>query len=101
MESGIDPAPSITPCTVFEAGVELNSGANYATEGTGAVEKMAESLTESAESTLLSPRAVAVSGESEGRVLHERVSSKQGCKSDLDFTKTPRMLAQAFCCRSH
>ena len=44
MASGIDPAPSITPCTVFEAGVELYSGANYATEGTGAGKKMAESI---------------------------------------------------------
>ncbi len=67
MASGIHPAPLITPCTVFEAGVELNSGANYATEGTGAGKKMAESLTESAESILLSPRAAAVSNESKGR----------------------------------
>ncbi len=63
-----------SPSPVFEAGVELHSGQScpsYATEGTGAGEKMAESLTELGENTLPSPRAAAVSGESEGRVLHE------------------------------
>ncbi len=68
MASGIDPAPSTTPYTDFEAGLELISSASYATECTGEGEIMAELLTESAESSLPSAPVAEVMGEIKGWV---------------------------------
>ena len=93
MASGIDPAPSTTPSTDFEPGFELISSASYATECSSAGEKMAESVTESAESFSPSAPAAEVSVEMQGRVLREQSSITQGSESRLDLMKSPKVLA--------
>ncbi len=91
MASGIDPVPSNTPLTLFEAGMEVISGVHYTFEGRGEGKTIADSTTESAESTLPSAPEAGGCDESQGRVLCERSSTMQGGTAGLDVTKAPNL----------